>query len=234
MSKFIADESFFEIFPDAKLGVLLIKNMENGESPDELKDLLLKSNEEAEKFITNPKFSDNEIIREWRDAYKKFKTKKKARCSIEALLKRVEKDNIVGPINALVDIYNSASLKFGLPCGAEDIDSFVGDLRLTLTEGGDEFYAIGSEENEPTKEGELCYKDDQGAVCRCFNWRDGTRTMINDDTKNTFLIMEILNEEKLETLNEALDFISELSEKYLNANIEKYIVDRENNEINLK
>lgn len=234
MSKFIADESFFEIFPDAKLGVLLIKNMENGESPDELKDLLLKSNEEAEKFITNPKFSDNEIIREWRDAYKKFKTKKKARCSIEALLKRVEKDNIVGPINALVDIYNSASLKFGLPCGAEDIDSFVGDLRLTLTEGGDEFYAIGSEENEPTKEGELCYKDDQGAVCRCFNWRDGTRTMINDDTKNTFLIMEILNEEKLETLNEALDFISELSEKYLNANIEKYIVDRKNNEINLK
>ena len=234
MSKFIADESFFEIFPDAKLGVLLIKNMENGESPDELKDLLLKSNEEAEKFITNPKFSDNEIIREWRDAYKKFKTKKKARCSIEALLKRVEKDNIVGPINALVDIYNSASLKFGLPCGAEDIDSFVGDLRLTLTDGGDEFYAIGSEENEPTKEGELCYKDDQGAVCRCFNWRDGTRTMINDDTKNTFLIMEILNEEKLETLNEALDFISELSEKYLNANIEKYIVDRENNEINLK
>lgn len=234
MSKFIADESFFEIFPDAKLGVLLIKNMENGESPDELKDLLLKSNEEAEKFITNPKFSDNEIIREWRDAYKKFKTKKKARCSIEALLKRVEKDNIVGPINALVDIYNSASLKFGLPCGAEDIDSFVGDLRLTLTDGGDEFYAIGSEENEPTKEGELCYKDDQGAVCRCFNWRDGTRTMINDDTKNTFLIMEILNEEKLETLNEALDFISELSEKYLNANVEKHIVDRKNNEINLK
>lgn len=234
MSKFIADESFFEIFPDAKLGVLLIKNMENGESPNELKDLLLKSNEEAEKFITNPKFSDNEIIREWRDAYKKFKTKKKARCSIEALLKRVEKDNIVGPINALVDIYNSASLKFGLPCGAEDIDSFVGDLRLTLTEGGDEFYAIGSEENEPTKEGELCYKDDQGAVCRCFNWRDGTRTMINDDTKNTFLIMEILNEEKLETLNEALDFISELSEKYLNANVEKHIVDRKNNEINLK
>ncbi|MBP2025541.1 B3/B4 domain-containing protein [Peptoniphilus stercorisuis] len=234
MSKFIADESFFEIFPDAKLGVLLIKNMENGESPNELKDLLLKSNEEAEKFITNPKFSDNEIIREWRDAYKKFKTKKKARCSIEALLKRVEKDNIVGPINALVDIYNSASLKFGLPCGAEDIDSFVGDLRLTLTDGGDEFYAIGSEENEPTKEGELCYKDDQGAVCRCFNWRDGTRTMINDDTKNTFLIMEILNEEKLETLNEALDFISELSEKYLNANVEKHIVDRKNNEINLK
>lgn len=234
MSKFIADESFFELFPDAKLGVLLIKNMENKESPEELKDLLLKSNEEAEKFITNPKFSDNDIIREWRDAYQKFKTKKKARSSIEALLKRVEKENVVGPINALVDIYNSASLKFGLPCGAEDIDSFEGDLRLTITEGNDEFYAIGSEENEPTKEGELCYKDDKGAVCRCFNWRDGIRTMVKDDTKNTFLIMEILNDEKLNTLNEALDFIAELSKTHLKADVEKHILDKEHNEIKVK
>lgn len=233
MSKFIADESFFELFPDAKLGVLLIKNMENKESPDEIKDLLIESNSLATQYITNPKFSDNEIIREWRDAYKKFKTKKKVRASIEALLKRVEKDNTVGSINALVDIYNSASLRFGLPAGAEDIDTFVGDMRLTITEGGDEFYALGDDENDPTKEGELCYKDDKGAVCRCFNWRDGKRTMITDDTKNTFLIMEILDDKKLDTLNEALDFVSELSKKYLNADVEKHILDRENSEINL-
>lgn len=234
MSKFIAEESFFELFPDAKLGVLLIKNMKNGESPDEIKDLLIESNNEAHSHITNPKFSDNPIIKEWREAYQKFKTKKKARASIEALLKRVEKDNIVGPINTLVDIYNSASLKYGLPCGAEDIDSFVGDLRLTITDGDDEFYAIGTEENEPTKEGELCYKDDAGAVCRCWNWRDGHRTRIKDDTENTFLIMEILNDDRLETLEKALSFIADLSEKYLDADVEKYILDKDNPEINLK
>ena len=27
MSKFIADKSFFELFPEAKLGVILVKNM---------------------------------------------------------------------------------------------------------------------------------------------------------------------------------------------------------------
>lgn len=233
MSKFIADNSFFDLFPDAKLGVLLIKNMENGESPSDLKKILTESNTIAEKYLGKAKFSDNEVVSQWRDAYKKFKTKKKARCSIEALLKRVETGNVVGPINAIVDIYNSASLRYGIPAGAEDLDKFVGDMKLTVTEGEDEFYAIGSDKNEPTYEGEMCYKDDAGAVCRCFNWRDGQRTMIEEDTKNAFLIMEILNDEKLETLNEALDFITNLSKEYLNADVHRYILNSENREIDL-
>ena len=53
------------------------------------------------------------------------------------------------------------------------MDRFVGDLQLTITDGGDEFYLIGDDRNQPTLPGELCYKDDAGAFCRCFNWRDG-------------------------------------------------------------
>jgi DNA/RNA-binding domain of Phe-tRNA-synthetase-like protein len=69
-------------------------------------------------------------IKVWREAFMKFKKKKDNRSSIEALLKRVEKGNEVGKINPLVDIYNATSLIYGLPCGGEDIDSFVGNLRL--------------------------------------------------------------------------------------------------------
>ena len=35
--KFIADKSYWELFPNSKLGILLLKNMENGESTDEIK-----------------------------------------------------------------------------------------------------------------------------------------------------------------------------------------------------
>jgi DNA/RNA-binding domain of Phe-tRNA-synthetase-like protein len=52
----------------------------------------------------------------------------------------------VGAINPLVDIYNGISLQFALPCGMEDIDTFKGDLRLTVTNGGDPFLALGDEE----------------------------------------------------------------------------------------
>ena len=37
--------------------------------------------------------------------------------SIEALLKRVSQERECNPINLLVDIYNSVSLSYAVPCG---------------------------------------------------------------------------------------------------------------------
>lgn len=228
MSQFIVDTSFWNLFPDAKIGVLLLKDYKTpAQSPDELVKLLEESNGIAQKFLTEDTFSENEVIRTYRQAYQKFKTKKGARSSIEALLKRSTSDRPVTTISPLVDIYNAASLRFGLPCGAEDLDTFVGNLQLTVTEGGDEFYLIGDETNNPTLPGEVCYKDDKGAVCRCFNWRDGERTMITDETKNAFLVMELVNSDRVEDLENALDFISQQAEKFLGVVPEKYLLDRD-------
>ncbi|MGU7942290.1 B3/B4 domain-containing protein [Streptococcus suis] len=228
MSQFVVDSSFWSLFPDAKIGVLLLKDYKTPvQSPDELVKLLEESNGIAQKFLTEDTFSENEVIRTYRQAYQKFKTKKGARSSIEALLKRSTSDRPVTTISPLVDIYNAASLRFGLPCGAEDLDTFVGDLQLTITEGGDEFYLIGDENNNPTLPGEVCYKDDKGAVCRCFNWRDGERTMITDETKNAFLVMELVNSDRVEDLENALDFISQHAERFLGVVPEKYLLDRD-------
>ncbi|HFI0339924.1 TPA: B3/4 domain-containing protein, partial [Streptococcus suis] len=190
MPQFIIDQSFWNLFPQAKIGVLLLKNYQNSDqSSQEIVQLLEESLPLSQAHLTEDVFSDNPVIQVYRKAYQQFKTKKGARSSIEALLKRVSGNNPVRSINPLVDIYNAASLRYALPVGAEDLDTFVGDLQLTITEGGDEFYLIGDDTNQPTLPGELCYKDQAGAVCRCFNWRDGERTMITDQTKNAFLVI---------------------------------------------
>ena len=220
MSTFIVDSSFWEIFPEASVGVLVLDNLDNTkESSENVIKLLENANEEAKKHLTEAQLSQNPAISIWREAYQKFKTKKGVRSSIEALLKRVEKGNAVGTINPLVDIYNSISLKYGMPCGAEDIDTFEGNLILGVTEGGDEFYALGDEESSPTLVGEVCYRDDKGAVCRCFNWRDGQRTMITENTKKAFVVIEYVNSERNEDIEKALKMIAEYSEKELGAKI---------------
>ena len=209
MSKFIVNESFWNIFPEANIGVLLLENIDNSkESSENIVKLLEESNKEAKKHLTEDQLSKNPVIAIWREAYQKFKTKKGVRCSIEALLKRVEKGSGVSTINPLVDIYNVASLKYGLPVGAEDIETFEGDLVLGVTEGNDEFYALGDEENSSTLEGEICYKDDKGAVCRCFNWRDGKRTMITENTKKAFVVIEAINSDRNEDIAKALEEIA--------------------------
>lgn len=104
--------------------------------------MILNAEKEAMNYLENANFSDNEVIKVWRDSFKKFKTKKGARASIEALLKIIYNGNHLGTINPLVDIYNSISLSYALPCGGEDIDKFVGDIRLTKAVGNENFITL--------------------------------------------------------------------------------------------
>ena len=237
MKKFITEESFWSLFPDAEIGVVVLNDVDNSDSVYEdnetIRDDLAKANQEAGKWITATPLSKNEVIKVWRDAFQKFKKKKGNRASIEALLARVDKGNYVGGINPLVDVYNAISLTYGLPIGGEDIDNFAGNLRLTVSEeGGDEFMALGDEENNPTLPGELCYLDDIGAVCRCWNWRDGKRTMLTGNTKNAFMIIESIDPGRHGDLVEALDLMEENAVKYLGAKaLVKTILTKENREV---
>ncbi|MBQ2868056.1 MAG: B3/4 domain-containing protein [Firmicutes bacterium] len=232
MSKFVIEPKFWNLFPEAAIGVVIAKGINNTEEENEdvrpdLIEMLEQANAEAKKFLTAEVFSENEVIQVWRKAFQKFKTKKGVRCSIEALLKRVEKGNEVGTINPLVDIYNTISLRYGLPCGGEDIDTFVGDLRLTITEGGDNFLALGDEEYDVTLPGEVCYLDDEEAVCRCWNWRDGQRTMLTEDTVNAILVIECVDPSRRDVLNQAVADLSNLIPKFLGGETEAAILTKD-------
>ena len=167
--------------------------------------MILNAEKEAMNYLENANFSDNEVIKVWRDSFKKFKTKKGARASIEALLKRIYNGNHLGTINPLVDIYNSISLSYALSCGGEDIDKFVGDIRLTKAVGNENFITLWSNESAQPYEGEIVYKDDKGAICRCLNWRESVRTMLTENTKNAILCMEFVDNERIKDLKNALE-----------------------------
>lgn len=52
------------------------------------------------------------------------------------------------------------------------------------TKGGDAFTPLGEDaESDPTLPGELAYVDDAGAVCRCWNWREGVRGTFRDQVE---------------------------------------------------
>ena len=232
MKKFILEQPYLDIFPESKIGILVCTGIDN-HIVDENKyiDYLQEAQKEALKHIANPEFTENPVIRTWRDAFQKFKTKKGARCSIEAMLKRISKGNSIGTINPLVDIYNGISLKYGVPVGGEDIDKFDGDNRLTVADGGEEFITYGSDKSEPPYEGEVVYKDNAGAICRCFNWRESVRTMLSEETTNAFMCIETVAGEKDDVLDAALDELKTLIETELGGKVTKHILSKENPEV---
>ncbi len=232
MKKIIIEDDFWGLFPKARIGVIVCNNIDNTiQNEDKYKTLLLDAEKEISKYITHEEFSKNDVIRVWREAFQKFKTKKGARSSIEALLKRVANGNHLGTINPLVDIYNSISLRYALPCGGEDIDTFVGDMRLTQADGDEDFITLGSDESAPPYEGEIIYKDDAGAICRCWNWRESTRTMLTENTKNAFLCIELVDESRTKEFEQALQNLAELVQDNLGGSNRIHILDINNKEI---
>lgn len=228
MKKFILEKDYLDIFPDSKIGILVCTGIDNHIKDEEkYAEYLKEAQEAAKKYIENPEFTQNPVIKTWREAFYKFKTKKGARCSIEALLKRVSKGGQIGCINPLVDIYNGISLKYGLPVGGEDIDKFAGDNRLTVADGTEEFVTYGSDKSEPPYAGEVVYKDEKGAICRCFNWRESVRTMLTEDTENAFMCIETVSGERQEELEAALSDLKAMIEKELGGKVEKHILSGE-------
>lgn len=235
MKKFVTEDDFWDLFPNARIGVVACHGIDNSiKEKDKYEDMIYNSEKEALKYLKNAEFSSNEVIKVWREAFQKFKTKKGARSSIEALLKRVHNGNHLGTINPLVDIYNSISLRYGLPCGGEDMDAFVGDIRLTKAVGNENFVTLGTDENAPPYEGEIVYKDDEGAICRCWNWRESVRTMLTENTKNAFLCIELIDENRLIEFENALKDLAKTVQDYLGGTCKVSIININNKEVTIE
>ncbi|MCD6183505.1 MAG: hypothetical protein J7K01_04300, partial [Thermovirga sp.] len=60
MKKFIVEDPFWQIFPDAKIGVVICHGIDNSVGNRErYQKLLLDAENEALKYLKNPTFSEN-------------------------------------------------------------------------------------------------------------------------------------------------------------------------------
>lgn len=226
-------QDFWNLFPEARIAVVCLKGIRNSGEHPQIARGLAEANTSALQYLGKEIFSENPAVAVWRDAYRQFKTKKGVRSSIENLLKRVEKGNPVGPINPLVDLYNTLSLEYGLPCGGEDIDTLQGDLLLTLAAGGESFLGLGDEAEDPALPEEVVYKDELGIVCRCWNWRDGARTMLTEQTTNALLVMESVDPARHGALAEAAAELAARAVGFLGGQSEIGLLDRNHREFPL-
>lgn len=228
------DDSFVQAFPESRIGVLRCIGIDNHiKDKEKFAPLLRECEAEGMKYVQCDEWLDNPVVQVWREAFKQFKTKKGARCSIEALLKRVKNGGEIGCINPLVDIYNAMSLKYGLPIGGENIDAFVGEMRLAIADGGEGFITYGSDKDEPALPGEVIYKDDEGAICRCWNWRESVRTMLTEDVVNAVMVIETVADEADDRLDACLDELAAYIEKELGGTVTKAILNKDNREFEL-
>ena len=74
MKKFIMDKDFTDLFPQAKIGILVCEGID-GKVKDENRYMpyLAEAMQACKKHIANLEFTANPVIATWREAFRKFK-----------------------------------------------------------------------------------------------------------------------------------------------------------------
>ncbi|GGJ78529.1 B3/B4 domain-containing protein [Deinococcus aquiradiocola] len=197
-----------ERFPNYHGLVLLASDLTNGPS-DERSTALLRDAETHARhmFATSPVATHPHVLA-WQDAYRAFGMKpKKTMNSAEALITRVVKGGELPTINRLADAYNAVSVRFVVPCGGEDLDHVVGAVTLKVADGTEPFETNkdGLPFIDHPVPGEVVWADEAGVTCRAWNWRQGTRTRLTEDTTRAYFLFDALPPMTFEDLERAGD-----------------------------
>jgi DNA/RNA-binding domain of Phe-tRNA-synthetase-like protein len=158
------------------------------------------------------KATDHPHIAAWRAAFSSFGAKpSRYPSSAEALVARSLKGQPLPRVNVLVDLYNAVSVRHVVPVGGEDADLLEGPLRLSVATGAEPFDPRDDGTAvEHVAAGEVVWRDDRGVTCRRWNWRQGRRTQLTEDTTRAFFVLDRLDGLSLDELHAAADELSGL------------------------
>lgn len=233
---FKIDPRILNDFPGVTIGIISAQNIDNTTKKKKVADLLERAQEDVAASIKREDIKEHPHIAPWREAYKKFGGEpKKNLPSVENLITRVVKKVPFGSVNTLVDLYNIISLKYMLPAGAEDLDTIKGNIELTYASKNEQpILLLGEKEARAPREGEAIYKDDNGTICRRWNWKEADRTKLTSQTHNAFFVLEGLPPVNKEYVTQATYALANLIEKFCGGEVSVAILDQNNASIELK
>jgi DNA/RNA-binding domain of Phe-tRNA-synthetase-like protein len=188
------DRSVFELRRDYRALLVMAEGVRAGPS-DAISEMLLAAAEErARSFLAEAPPEALPHVAAWREAFRSFGAKpQKTRPSVEGLLRRATTG--LPRVDRLTDAYNAVSVAHVVPVGGEDVDRYVGPLRLVRATGEERFDTTkdGQSVVDHPEPGEVVWRDDDGVTCRCWNWRQCTRTRLSPATTRAVFVIDALS-----------------------------------------
>lgn len=233
--KYILSKNILEKFPTTSLAIITLRNVDNSGNNNDIINLLRSVELEIRKNISDVRISEHPRIKMWRTVYSDFGSKpSKYNCSIEAMIKRIMKNESIPDINDIVNLYNYISLKHLISVGGDDADKIDGDVILTIANGDEKFIEIEKTESSFPDKGEVVFKDDKDILGRKWNWRQSDKTKITKESKNANLQIEGIYPVARKDIEEAGRDLIGLARKFFNVEAEFYYLNNENEVIDIK
>lgn len=190
--------------PTFKIGINHYTKITVSESPQMLKGRLQLFQEQLFFELDDKAVTDFKGIQEWRDVWKRFGANpSRYRSSIEALMRRIAKENYLQPFNSAVDMNNFFSLQYEIPIGIYNTDFIDGDIMIEIGSEDTAYEGLNGRQNHLTNL--IVSSDNQGAFGSPYV--DSKRTAVTEDTTTAiqlfFLRPSISTEEAAKLLEAA-------------------------------
>jgi DNA/RNA-binding domain of Phe-tRNA-synthetase-like protein len=188
------DAAVFALRPDYRVLLLAVDGLVPGPGDQDSDALLQAAEAAAREALDGGPAEQLPHVAAWREAYRAFGAKpKRTRNSLEALLRRAPAG--LPRVNRLTDLYNAVSVLHQIPVGGEDLTRYTGSPRLLRAAGGEPFDTVadGDAVTEYPDPGEVVWCDRTGVTCRRWNWRQGRRTQLREDTTTALFILDALD-----------------------------------------
>lgn len=194
--------------PELVAGVIWIEGLANRPSLVEVDRLLADAEALThERFSTPPDIAKYESIGAWRQVYSRFGVKpNRYPCAAEGLIRRVVETGSLPRISALVDLCNSASLRYAIPVAPFDLARSQGDWVVRMANGAERFRPINAEIADEIPEGEVIYADaTPDVLSRRWNWRQSDKGKITLATTDLLITTEAVHRSARQAVEGVLD-----------------------------
>ena len=213
-------------YPNIIGGVILARGMKNGASSESLSETYITEQQATLTRIGDIPLSELETLAAWRSAFRDFGVNPtKYRSAAEALLRRLTKKGDIPSINAVVDICNLVSIRYGLPVAAFDARHLTGPITVKFADGTENFKPLFAKEYEHPEAGEVIFADDAGLViARRWCWRQSDESATRPDTMDAVFTVEAQHPNGQSQIEAALADLTDLLQDHVGGELKTGLV----------
>ncbi len=188
MMELSIDPSLQSRFPGLAALITTIKGVTVQEHADGIAEFRRQVVAEIKSKYVLDQLKDDPLFRSYRDFFWRAGIDPtKTRPASEALIRRILADKPIPSINSLVDSYNLASIKTGIPLAAFDQDKLQGALVMRSSGAGETFLGIGMAAPMNLQGGEIVVSDEAKLIA-VYPHRDADSSKITEQSRNVLLM----------------------------------------------
>ncbi len=180
-------DSLRRLYPDSRIGVLLIGNIANRDEEGVLEEIKREAESDLVKRysgLDRSSLLENEVLNSYKNYYKRFKKTYHVLLQLESIVNKKRHFPVVNP---LVDSCFISEIKSLILTAGHDADLVKYPVTVDIAMGGEEFVQI-SGNHKLLKKDDIIMKDSENIICSVLDGQDKDTSITSSTKKAMFVV----------------------------------------------